>query len=116
VNKVDSTIFSNICDGMKSVNSKVLKGELVTDENLMVHLKDTKYSIQELNGLYFYWWGWKMCINEYWTQQIAYGLAVGSGATWVAAELVAAGIVTSPGSIPLGLVAAILATGSAGIF
>lgn len=112
---LDPAIYCSINNGMAIVNEKIKQGVLETDSKLNVFAKHAKYSIQELNGIYYYWWGYRVYINEYWTRQLIKGLATGAGATWVAAELCAMGIFSAPADIPLGLVAAILATGAAAL-
>jgi hypothetical protein len=62
-----------------------------------------------------HWYGTKWHLSKALTQKLAALIAVGSGAAWVIAELVALGIITSPGAIPFGLVAALLALGSAAL-
>lgn len=46
---------------------------------------------------------------------LSYALATGSGAAWLTAELAAAGIVTVPASLPLGIIAAASGLGAAAI-
>ncbi|QSZ27672.1 hypothetical protein ACETAC_01850 [Aceticella autotrophica] len=59
-------------------------------------------------GLYYYWWGCELALNEHATQVLINGLNTGAAGAAVVAACAAAGIITSPAAIPAGLVSAIL--------
>jgi hypothetical protein len=62
-----------------------------------------------------HWYGLRWHLSKALVQKLAALIAVGSGVSWVIAELVALGIITSPAAIPFGLVAALLALGAAAL-
>lgn len=52
------------------------------------------------------WYGWQLQLTKSETDLFVKALGAGAGVTWLAAELSAAGIVTIPASIPMGIIAA----------
>jgi hypothetical protein len=63
-------------------------------------------------GINFSWWGITLWLDEYATNILVSGLAAGSGAAWVAAELTSW---TGVGGLSGGAIAALLALGAAAI-
>lgn len=55
-------------------------------------------------GLYYYWWGYQLALDEWGTQVLVQSLSWGSGAAAVAAAMQASGIITAP-SVPLSALA-----------
>ena len=77
-----------------------VRGELVTDARGGV------------NRLSFHWWGVRVDLDSYWTKKLLAAINTGAGAAGIAAALAAAGVISSPGALPAGVAAGILAIGS----
>lgn len=64
-------------------------------------------------GLYFYWWGWNLAIDNDTTLDLIDLMNVGAGASAIAGLLAAEGIISSPAALPLGITSGVLWIGSA---
>lgn len=65
-----------------------------------------------VNELSFHWWGIRVDLDSYWTKKLLAAINTGAGAAGIAAALAAAGVISSPGALPTGVAAGILAIGS----
>jgi hypothetical protein len=65
-----------------------------------------------VNKLSFHWWGVRVDLDSYWTKKLLAAINTGAGAAGIAAALAAAGVISSPGALPAGVAAGILAIGS----
>lgn len=59
-------------------------------------------------GLYAYWWGWELALDEYATQILVKGLNAGAGASAIVAACSAAGIITAGAAVPAAIISAVL--------
>jgi hypothetical protein len=98
---------------MDRVNDMVRSGELTTDARLGVHLAVGGVLARGgVNKLSFHWWGIEVNLDSYWTKKLLAAINTGAGAAGIAAALAGAGVISSPGALPAGVAAGILAIGS----
>ncbi|MED3351927.1 hypothetical protein P4388_25560 [Bacillus thuringiensis] len=120
--------YQNFLNGLNLENDYIKKGyftlekdeqgnpgKLSTTQALNSYVNNDLGQFKELqsSSAGFYGWGFGLKLSNSETQSLAEAMAWGSAAIWVAAELAAAGYVTIPASVPLGLIAAIVGLGAA---
>lgn len=66
-------------------------------------------------GLYFYWWGWELAIDNATTLDIIDVMNIGAGSAAIAAILQAEGIITAPSALVTEVISGVLWIGGAAI-
>lgn len=126
---VSQSKYDTFMKGIQLENESIKKGDLsiVFDENgkaidvtsnLNIQIVEGKKPINPIKSriaVANHWYGWQLQLTESETLSLEKALAVGSGAAWLAGELSAAGIVSIPASIPMGIIAASGGLGAATI-
>lgn len=116
---VSQAEYDKFMKGVKLENESIKKGELslVLDKNGNAIDVKTNLNINVVKGqnpglmqsdisVSNHWYGWQLKLSESDTVSLEKALGVGSAAAWLAGELSAAGVVTIPASIPIGIIAA----------
>lgn len=91
----------NVTDVKSNLKIKLITGEKPITPNL---------------SMYNHWYGWQLKLTEGETTGLIKALGVGSAGAWFAAELAAAGVITIPASIPLGIIASACGLTGAAIY
>lgn len=126
VESVAPAKYVAILDGMEMVNGLILAGILESTEDLRAVPAGSGVTGQHTgsgvgilhhgkNEITCSWVNCTLRLDAFWTNKLVSALAAGAGAAGIASVLAAAGVITSPGAIPSGLAAGILALGSAAI-
>lgn len=123
IESIDADVYASIVGGMTLINTMITAGALISTDNLQAYPAGAGARGQESgadagvlsHGENSFSCNWVYCtlkLNAFWTGKLIDALLTGAGAATVAALLAAAGVFTSPGSVPSGLTAAILALGA----
>lgn len=115
---VSQVEYDKFMNGIKLENEAIKNGELsIVYKNGVATDVKTNLNINVVKGqnpglmqsniaVIDHWYGWQLDLSEGDTVSLEKALGVGSAAAWLAAELSAAGVVTIPASIPMGIIAA----------
>ncbi|WP_143047285.1 hypothetical protein [Amycolatopsis xylanica] len=119
VRAVGSSMYTKIAASVQRVNAMIMAGELVSDASLAVRSSNpdalSTRTMDGSNGLSFHWWGIEVDLDSYWTNKLVSVINAGAGAAAVAAVLAGAGVISSPGAVPAGVVSGILWIGASAI-